>query len=77
MKKYIKNVTDSKDIVPGLGRPYSPAVLAFKEKGKKITLKPGESAETTMNGSNISGMRLKLVTEDEVKGKKKDKKEVK
>lgn len=76
MKKYIKNITDdNKTVIPGLGRPYSPATLAFKEGGKKITLKPGESAETKLNGTNIDGRRLKLVTEDEVKNKKK--KEVK
>ena len=77
MKKYIKNITDdNKTIIQELGRPYSPATLSFKEGAKKITLKPGEYEETKLNGSNIDGLRLRLVTEDEVKEKPK-KKEVK
>ena len=70
MKKFIKNVTDdTKTVIPELRRPYSPAILSFKENGKKITLKPGESAETKLNGSNIDGKRLKLFTEDQLKKK--------
>ena len=73
VKKYIKNITDdTTKIIQELGRPYKPATLAFKEGGKLITLKPGESVETKLNGENISGYRLKLVTEDEVKKKKKE-----
>lgn len=76
MKKYIKNVTDdNKTVIPALGRPYSPAILAFKEGGKKIVLKPGESVETKMNGANVSRggtRRLRLVEEKDIK--KEDKK---
>lgn len=78
VKKYVKNVTDDdKTIIPELRRAYTPATLSFKENGKKINLKPGEYVETKLNGENISGKRLKLVGEDEIKGKKKkeDKKE--
>ncbi len=75
MKKYIKNVTnDNKTVIPDLGRPYSPATLAFKEDGKLITLKPGESVETKLTGETLAGggtKRLRLITEDEIKGKKK------
>lgn len=79
MKKYIKNVTDDNTtVIPALGRPYSSAILSFKENGKKVTLKPGDSVETKLNGTNVSGKRLKLVTEEELKGKKEiKKKEVK
>lgn len=79
MKKYIKNVTDdNKTVIPRLKRPFTPATLAFKEDGKKIILKPGEYAETKGNGTNISwgrrpNPRLVLLTEDELKGKKKKK----
>ena len=77
MKKYIKNITDdNKTVIPGLGRPYSPATLAFKEGGKMIVLKPGEYAETKLTGETLAGggtKRLKIVTEDEIKGKKKKK----
>ena len=75
MKKYIKNITDDKSF------GYSPATLAFKEGGKRITLKPGESAETKLNGDSLAGRtvngkkeykRLRLVTEEEI-GKKKKK----
>ena len=82
MKEYIKNITDdNKTVIPGLGRPYSPTILAFKEGGKLITLKPGESVETKLDGSSLAGYyvngkkqykRLRLVTEDEVKKKKKE-----
>ena len=31
MKKFIKNITDdNKTVIPELGRPYSPATLAYK-----------------------------------------------
>ncbi len=81
MKKYIKNVTDDNKTVydPLLGRPYSPATLSFKEGGKIITLKPGESVETKLDGSSLAGYyvngkkqykRLQLVTEEEIKNKK-------
>ena len=76
MKRYIKNVTDSKEVIPELGRRYRPRTLTFKEDGKLIEIKPGELIETKLNGENVSGRRLRLVTEDEVK-KKKEKKEVK
>ncbi len=73
MKKYIKNITDSKTVTPELGRPYSPVTLSFSENGKKITLKPGESVETKLDRKNIDCKRLVLITEDEIKNKKKKK----
>lgn len=63
-KKYVKNVTDdNKTIVPELGRPYSPATLAYKENGVRIVLKPGEMRETKLTEKHISGKRLKIVEE--------------
>ena len=75
VKRYIKNVTDDKSF------GYSPATLAFKEGGKTVVLKPGETAETKSDGSNLAGRtvngkkefkRLRLITEEEI-GKKKKK----
>jgi len=64
-KKYIKNITGEK------GTKYPiPVTLAFKEDGKKIELKAGEQTETKMNGTNISGNRLVLITEEKTKLKK-------
>lgn len=76
MKKYVINVTnDPKVIDPILKRAYSPATLSFKEGGKVITLKPGESAETNMNGANLAGggtKRLRLVEKKDIKKLKED-----
>ena len=72
MKKFIKNVTDdNKTVIPALGRPYTPATLSFKENGKKITLRPGEKIETKLTEKQVSGKRLKLVTEEETTKSKK------
>ena len=57
VKKYIKNITDDKSF------GYKPMTGSFKENGKKIILKPGEQAETKLNGDSIDGHRFKLVTE--------------
>jgi len=86
MKKYVKNVTDDNKTIydPSLGRPYSPATLGFKENGKLIMLKPGESVETKLNGENLAGgvvdgkkqyKRLRLMTEEEIGTKPVKKKE--
>ena len=57
MKKYIKNITDDKSF------GYSPMTGSFNENGKRTILKPGEQAETKLNGDNIDGHRFKLITE--------------
>jgi len=54
-KKYIKNITDDKSL------GYESAIMSFKENGKRITLKPGEKAETKLNGENVDGKRLQLI----------------
>ena len=75
MKKYIKNITDdNKTVILEIGRPYRPATLAFNEGGKMMTLKPGEDTETKLSGDSLAGggtKRLRVVTEDEIKKKKK------
>ena len=54
-KKYIKNITDDKKY------GYESAIMSFNENGKRITLKPGEKAETKLNGENVDGKRLQLI----------------
>lgn len=59
----MKNITGEKDS----GFPL-PQTMSYRENGKIITLKPGEYKETKLTRwSN----RLRVVTEDEIKGKKK------
>ena len=69
VQKYIKNITGDK----ASKKYFEPQTLAYKEEGKKIVLKAQEQHETKLTES-ISH-RLVLVTEDEIKSKKK--KEVK
>lgn len=72
-KKVIKNITDDPQYgyINQYGQfiPYEPLRLSFKEKGKRIILKPGETYETILNGENIDGKRLRLVELDEKKKK--------
>ena len=68
VKKFIKNVTDdNKTVIAELERPYSPAILAYKEDGKKIELKPGEMKETKLTEEDIGCGRLRIITEDKTK----------
>ena len=66
MKKYIKNITDDPK------NKYEPATMAFNELGKRTVLKPGEKAETKLNGENIDGKRLRFFSEKDLKVDKND-----
>jgi len=57
-KKFIKNITDDKSL------GYEATDLSFNELGKRTILKPGETFETKLNGENIDGKRLRLITEE-------------
>lgn len=63
-KNYIVNITDDPQY------KYEPFTMSFKENGVRIVLKPGEKAETNLNGENIDGKRLRFFSDKDLKKKK-------